>query len=70
MKSTLRPALVVFGALTLLVGVLYPLAVTGIGKLAFPGQAAGSMVVRDGIAVGSTLIGQSFSAPRYFWGRP
>jgi len=70
MKSALRPALVLFGALTLVVGVLYPMAVTGIGKLAFADQAAGSLVERGGKPVGSTLIGQSFSAPGYFWGRP
>lgn len=70
MKTTLRPALVLFGALTLMVGVLYPLAVTGIGKLAFAGQAAGSLVTRNGQAVGSRLIGQSFTSPGYFWGRP
>jgi len=70
MKSTLRPALVLFGTLTLLVGVLYPLAVTAIGQLAFRDQASGSLVVRDGKTVGSTLIGQSFSSPGYFWGRP
>lgn len=70
MNSTMRPALVLFGALSLMVGVLYPLAVTGIGQLAFPAQAAGSLVTRDGKPVGSSLIGQSFSSPRYFWGRP
>lgn len=70
MKSTLRPALVMFATLTLLVGVLYPLAVTGIGKLAFADQAAGSLILRDGKPVGSALIGQSFTAPGYFWGRP
>jgi K+-transporting ATPase ATPase C chain len=70
MKSTLRPALVLFGALTLVVGVLYPLAVTGIGQVAFADKASGSLVLRDGKPVGSTLIGQSFSSPRYFWGRP
>ena len=70
MKSTLRPALIIFGTLTLIVGVLYPLVVTGIGQLAFADQAAGSLVVREGKTVGSTLIGQSFSSPRYFWGRP
>lgn len=70
MKSALRPALVLFGLFTVLVGVLYPLAVTGIGQLAFARQAAGSLVVRDGKTVGSTLIGQSFTSPRYFWGRP
>lgn len=70
MNSTLRPALVLFGALSLMVGVLYPLAVTGIGKLAFPEQAAGSLVTHNGKVIGSALIGQSFSSPRYFWGRP
>lgn len=70
MNSIMRPALVLFGALSLMVGILYPLAVTGIGQLAFPAQAAGSLVTRDGKPVGSSLIGQSFSSPRYFWGRP
>jgi len=70
MQSTLRPALVLFGALTLVVGVLYPLAVTGIGQVAFPEQAGGSLVLRDGKPVGSSLIGQSFTSPGYFWGRP
>lgn len=70
MLSTLRPALVLFGALTLVCGVMYPMAVTGIGKAAFADQADGSIVMRDGQAVGSSLIGQSFTAPRYFWGRP
>jgi len=70
MTSTLRPALVLFGALTLLVGGLYPLAVTGIGRVAFADEAAGSLVTRGGKVVGSALIGQSFTSPRYFWGRP
>ena len=70
MHSTLRPALVLFGVLTLIVGVLYPLAVTGIGQVAFADQVAGSLVTRDGKPVGSTLIGQAFSSPGYFWGRP
>jgi K+-transporting ATPase ATPase C chain len=70
MTSTLRPALVLFGALTLVVGVLYPLAVTGIGKIAFTEQAGGSLIERTGKPVGSSLIGQSFSSPGYFWGRP
>jgi K+-transporting ATPase ATPase C chain len=70
MPSTLRPALVLFGALTLLCGVLYPAAVTGIGRVAFPRQADGSLIEAGGKTVGSTLIGQPFSAPRYFWGRP
>ena len=65
-----RPALVLFVALTLVTGVLYPLAVTGAARAAFPSQAAGSLVMRDGQAVGSTLIGQAFSDPKHFWGRP
>lgn len=70
MLNTFRPAIVLFGTLTLLCGVLYPLAVTGIGSVAFPSQAGGSMVERGGKAIGSRLIGQSFSSPQYFWGRP
>jgi len=70
MKSIVRPALVLFAALTLICGVIYPYAITGIAQLAFPDQAAGSLVLRDGTAVGSSLIRQAFSSPRYFWGRP
>ena len=70
MTSTFRPALVLFALLTLLCGVLYPFAVTGIGQLVFAGQAQGSLVLRDGQPAGSLLIGQAFSSPRYFWGRP
>ncbi len=70
MKSLLRPALVLFATLTLICGVIYPYAITGISQLAFPDQAAGSLVRRDGAIVGSSLIGQAFSSPRYFWGRP
>ena len=70
MKSTLRPAFVMFGALTVVVGVLYPALVTGIGKVAFADKAGGSLIVQGGKPVGSTLIGQSFSSPGYFWGRP
>lgn len=57
-------------ALTALTGVLYPLAVTGVGRLAFPRQAQGSLLVREGHVVGSSLIGQPFSSPGYFWSRP
>lgn len=70
MISTFRPALVLFGALTLATGVLYPLAVTGVGQAIFPHQAAGSMIEVDGKAIGSSLIGQQFTSPEYFWGRP
>jgi len=70
MQSILRPALVLFAALTLACGVLYPLLVTGVAQAAFPAQANGSLVEKDGQVVGSRLIGQPFSAPGYFWGRP
>lgn len=70
MFATLRPALVLFGALTLIVGLLYPLLVTVIGQAVFPSQAAGSLLHRQNQAVGSRLIGQAFTSPQYFWGRP
>jgi K+-transporting ATPase ATPase C chain len=57
------------GLFTLLTGIVYPLAVTALGQVAFPRQANGSLLVQDGRAVGSALIGQPFSHPRYFWGR-
>ncbi|QJE02308.1 potassium-transporting ATPase subunit KdpC [Massilia forsythiae] len=66
----LRPALVLLGALTLLCGALYPAAVTGIGQAAFPHQANGSLVETQGRVAGSILIGQTFSQPGHFWGRP
>lgn len=69
-SSSLRPALTLFAGLTLIVGVIYPYAMTGVGKVAFNGQAEGSLIERDGKTVGSSLIGQSFSSPGYFWGRP
>lgn len=68
--SVVRPALVLFALLTALTGVAYPLLVTGIGQAAFPDQAAGSLIQRDGKAVGSALIGQNFTDPKYVWGRP
>lgn len=70
MNNTLRPTLVLFLVLTLVTGVAYPLVVTAIAKTLFPSQAAGSLVSRDGKVVGSSLIGQNFSDPRHFWGRP
>lgn len=69
MLRQFRPALVSLALLTLITGVLYPLAVTGIAQVAFPAQANGSLIVRDGGAVGSALIGQPFDDPQYFWGR-
>jgi len=70
MKNILRPALVLFFILTLVTGVAYPLLVTGVAKTLFPVQASGSIIMRDGKAVGSELIGQNFSDPKHFWGRP
>lgn len=70
MGKLLRQAAVLLLLLTAITGLLYPLAVTGLAQLAFPHQADGSLIRRDGKPVGSTLIGQSFTDPRYFWGRP
>jgi len=68
--ASLRTAVVLFLLLTVLTGLVYPLIVTAVAQLAFPARAAGSVVMRGGVRVGSALIGQSFSEPRYFWGRP
>ena len=70
MKTLIRPAVTLFAALTAITGVVYPLAVTAIAQAAFPSQATGSVIVRDGKAVGSSLIGQNFTNAKYFWGRP
>ncbi len=70
LKTALRPALVLTALFALLLGLAYPLALTGIGQLLFPSQANGSLLMRDGRVVGSQLIGQSFAAPGYFHGRP
>jgi potassium-transporting ATPase KdpC subunit len=69
MLAQLRPALISLLLLTLLTGVLYPLAITGIAQVVFPYQANGHVIMRDGVAVGSELIGQNFTDLRYFWGR-
>jgi K+-transporting ATPase ATPase C chain len=69
MREHLRPALVSLALLTLLTGVAYPLAVTGVARVVFPSQASGSLIERDGQAVGSRLIGQPFSDPKHFWSR-
>jgi potassium-transporting ATPase KdpC subunit len=67
--SQLRPAIVLFILLTVITGVIYPLAVTGIAQVIFPSQANGSVILQNGQAVGSSLIGQQFDDPKYFWGR-
>ena len=70
MRSLIRPAVVLFLFFTILTGLLYPLAITGIAQAAFGPAASGSIVSRDGKPIGSSLIGQNFSDPKYFWGRP
>ena len=70
MNLYLRPAVVSFLALTVVTGIAYPLLVTGAAKVLFPHQAAGSLIVRGGKVVGSEWIGQSFTDPGHFWGRP
>jgi K+-transporting ATPase ATPase C chain len=70
MNALLRPALSLFLLLSVLTGIVYPLAVTAIGQLLFADAANGSIVSIDGKAVGSALIGQQFASPGYFWGRP
>src|ERR1700733_10377549 len=67
---SIRPAVSLLIAMTILLGIAYPLLITGIAKVAFPRQAEGSLLHADGKLIGSTLIGQSFSDPKYFWGRP
>ena len=70
MLSVFRPMLVLFALMTLLTGVVYPIAVTGLARVLFPAAAAGSIVERHGVPVGSRLIGQSFTDPKYFGSRP
>ena len=70
MKTLLRPAFSLFVTMILLTGLVYPLLVTGMARWIFPEQAAGSLIKHDGQWVGSHLIGQNFSDPKYFWGRP
>ena len=68
-NGMLRPLMVLSALLMIITGIIYPLVVTGVGKLAFPRQVAGSLIVHDGKTVGSALISQSFQQPQYFWGR-
>ncbi len=70
MLAQLRAAIVAVVVLTILTGVIYALAVTGIAQLVFPLQANGNLIEEDGKVVGSSLIGQAFDDPTYFWGRP
>jgi potassium-transporting ATPase KdpC subunit len=66
----IRPAASLLVLMTVLLGIVYPLVITGVVKVAFPREAEGSLIYKDGKLIGSTLIGQSFSDPKYFWGRP
>jgi len=70
MLQSFRPALAMMVLFTILTGLIYPFAILGIGKAAFPAAANGSLVTREGSVVGSSLIGQPFADPRYFWPRP
>lgn len=70
MNNALRPALVILLSLTVLTGGVYPLLITGVARLVFPAQAAGSLLTKNDKVIGSTLIGQHFSDPKYFWSRP
>ena len=69
MRTYLRPAIVSLVILTIITGIIYPLLVTGVAQVIFPTKANGSLIVQNGVVVGSSLIGQQFDDPRYFWGR-
>jgi K+-transporting ATPase ATPase C chain len=69
-RTQLWPAIALLAVLTVLTGLVYPLTVTAVAQVAFPNQANGSQIVVDGKTVGSSLVGQAFDDPKYFWGRP
>lgn len=69
MIKHIRPALLMLVFMSLITGIIYPLAVTGLGQIFFPSQANGSIIEKNGKAVGSSLIGQQFTSPKYFWSR-
>jgi potassium-transporting ATPase KdpC subunit len=69
MLRQLKPALIIFGLLTILTGLVYPFVMTGLAQVIFPYQANGSLIQKNGQVTGSTLIGQPFDDPKYFWGR-
>ena len=70
MLAHLRPAILMLAIMTLLTGVAYPFAMTGLGQLLLPGAVNGSLAVKDNTVIGSTLIGQAWTSEKYFWGRP
>jgi K+-transporting ATPase ATPase C chain len=70
LKQSIRPAVVLFILLSIVTGVAYPLATTALGKWLLPQQANGSLIENEGKLIGSSLIGQNFTEPKYFWGRP
>ena len=70
MQNQFRPALTLLAILSVVCGILYPLVVTGVGAALFPAQAEGSLIRQGSVLRGSSLIGQNFTSPKYFWGRP